>query len=433
MRAPSHSFFRRGRNAPIFPPTGKTSPALDIGTAGSTVSASFRNTMNRGILALAAGTLALGMAEFLTMGILPELASATRVTLPQAGHFISAYALGVCAGAPLCSVFLRHWPLKHILLLLAAVITAGNLGAALAPGYTSMLALRFLAGLPHGAFFGVGSIVAEKLAMPGKESRAVSIMLLGMTVANLAAVPLAVYAAHLFSWRVAYLLTGLCGALTLVAVAVFVPPLPPMPHTPFGGQFAFLKKPAPWLILGVTLLANNGFFCFFSYITPLLTDIAGFPAGSVGGILMLVGGSMCVGNLICGKYADEFAPGKVAGITLVILFLALMGIFREAATPWVVVPLACVTGACIFGVGLCWQVLILRHARGGELMGVAGIQIAFNLGNAIGAWGGGVPLQLGYPLPYTTVPAMIFVGTAIVLIGIFVRLYESRNRKRLRT
>lgn len=385
--------------------------------------------MNKGLLALAAGTLALGMAEFLTMGILPELAAAMRVSLPEAGHFISAYALGVCAGAPLCSVFLRHWPLKRILLLLAAIIAAGNLGAACAPDYDAMLALRFFSGLPHGAFFGVGSIVAEKLAVRGKESRAVSVMLLGMTVANLAAVPLAVYAAHLFSWHAAYLLTGFAGAATLLAVALLVPPLPPMPHTGFGGQFSFLKKPAPWLILGVTLLANNGFFCFYSYITPLLTGVAGFPEGSVGGILMLVGGSMCVGNLICGKYADEFAPGKVAGITLIVLFLALMGIFREAATPWAVVPLACVTGACVFGVGLCWQVLILRHARGGELMGVAGIQIAFNLGNAIGAWCGGVPLQLGYPVPYTTVPAMIFVGMAIVLIGLFIRRYESRNRK----
>lgn len=387
--------------------------------------------MDKGIFALAAGTLALGMAEFLTMGILPELAAAMGVTLPQAGHFISAYALGVCAGAPLCSIFLRHWPLKRILLLLAAVIAAGNLGAAFAPNYDLMLVLRFFSGLPHGAFFGVGSIVAEKLAATGKESRAVSLMLLGMTVANLAAVPLAVYAAHLFSWHAAYLLTGLCGAATLLAVARLVPTMPAMPPTGFGGQFAFLKKPAPWLILGVTLLANNGFFCFYSYITPLLTNVAGLPEGSMGGVLMLVGGSMCLGNLICGKYADEFAPGKVAGITLIVLFLALMGIFCEAEALCVAVPLACVTGACVFGVGLCWQVLILRHARGGELMGVAGIQIAFNLGNAIGAWCGGIPLQRGYPLPYTTVPAMIFVGMAIVLIGIFVRLYESRNRRRV--
>lgn len=387
-----------------------------------------KSVVPQGLWALAAGTLALGMAEFLTMGILPELAQATGVSLPEAGHFISAYALGVCAGAPLFSLFAGHWPLKRLLLTLAAVIAIGNLGTACATGYNSMAVLRFLSGLPHGAFFGVGSIVAEKLAEPGKESRAVSVMLLGITGANLAGVPLAVYAAHLFSWRAAYMLTGLWGLVTLAAVFFFVPSLPAMPRTGFRGQFAFLKEPAAWLILAVTLLANNGFFCFFSYITPLLTDAADFSPGSVGGLLMLVGASMCAGNLICGKYADEFAPGKVAGIALIVMFLALLGIFRGASQPWLAMPLSCVTGACVMGVGLCWQVLILRHARGSEMMAVAGIQIAFNLGNAIGAWCGGVPLEMGLPVPYTAVPAMIFVGLAVVLIGLFVKKYESRNR-----
>jgi DHA1 family arabinose polymer transporter-like MFS transporter len=266
--------------------------------------------MKKSLIALAFGTLGLGIAEFTMMGILPYVAADLNIGIPVAGHFISAYALGVCAGAPML-ILARKRPLKHILLALMALMLIGNLGAAMATGYWSLLAARFISGLPHGAYFGVASIVAGKLADEGRSSEAVSIMIAGMTVANLFGVPLGTSLSHILSWRVTFLLVACWGVIVLYYIWRWVPAVEGLKDTGFKGQFRFLKTPAPWLILGATALGNGGVFCWYSYITPLLTNVSGFSAGSVTALMMLAGFGMVVGNLVSGRLSDRYTPGRL--------------------------------------------------------------------------------------------------------------------------
>ena len=213
--------------------------------------------MKKSLVALAFGTLALGIAEFVMMAILPYVAGDLHVSIATAGHLISAYALGVCVGAP-ALIFARRLPLKRILLILVCLMIAGNLCAAVAPGYGVLMLARFVSGLPHGAYFGVGSIVAEKLADKGKGAEAVSIMIAGMTVANLFGVPLGTTLSEALSWRATFLLVGCWGLVVLLFVWRWVPQVGGLPDTGFKGQFRFFRKKAPWLLLGATLLGNGG-------------------------------------------------------------------------------------------------------------------------------------------------------------------------------
>ena len=269
--------------------------------------------MKKSLIALAFGTLGLGIAEFVMMGILPDVARDLNVSIPAAGHFISAYALGVCAGAPVL-VLARKRPLKNILLALVALIMFGNLCAAISPNYWTLLVARFISGLPHGAYFGVASIIAEKLADKGKGSEAVSIMVAGMTVANLFGVPLGTSLSHVLSWRLTFLLVGCWAFIILYSVWRWVPQVEGIKDTGFKGQFQFLKTASPWLILGATALGNGGVFCWYSYISPLLTEVSGFPPASMTALMVLAGFGMVVGNLVSGRMSDKYTPGRVGMI-----------------------------------------------------------------------------------------------------------------------
>ena len=266
--------------------------------------------MKKSLIALAFGTLGLGIAEFVMMGILPDVAKDLGISIPTAGHFISAYALGVCVGAPVLTLA-RKYPLKHILLVLVTLIMIGNICAAMAPNYWVLLAARFISGLPHGAYFGVGSIVAEKLADKGKGSEAVSIMIAGMTIANLFGVPLGTSLSTMLSWRATFLLVGIWGIVILYYIWRWVPHVEGLKDTGFKGQFRFLRTPAPWLILGATALGNGGVFCWYSYINPMLTNVSGFSAESITPLMILAGFGMVMGNLISGRLSDRYTPGKV--------------------------------------------------------------------------------------------------------------------------
>ena len=244
--------------------------------------------MKKSLIALAFGTLGLGIAEFVMMGILPDIAKDLHISIATAGHLISAYALGVCVGAPML-IIARRYPLKHILLVLVGIMMIGNLCAALASNYWVLMIARFISGLPHGAYFGVGSIVAEKLADKGRGSEAVSIMIAGMTIANLFGVPLGTALSTMLSWRLTFLLVGCWGIAILYYIWRWVPMVENLPDTGFKGQFRFLKTQAPWLILGATMLGNGGVFCWYSYISPLLTQVSGFSAESLTVLMVLAG------------------------------------------------------------------------------------------------------------------------------------------------
>ena len=382
--------------------------------------------MKKSLVALAFGTLGLGIAEFVMMGILPDIAADMHISIATAGHLISAYALGVCVGAPVL-ILARKYPLKHILLGLVVMIMLGNTCAALAPNYWVMLFARFLSGLPHGAYFGVASIVAEKLADKGRGSEAVSIMIAGMTIANLFGVPLGTALSASISWRLTFGLVGFWGILILYFIWRWVPQVEGVPDTGLRGQFRLLKTTAPWLLLGATLLGNGGTFAWYSYVTPLLTHEAGFPAHTITFLMILAGFGMVVGNLTGGRLADRYTPGKVAAVAQGTIGLSLLLIFFFAGMSWVTVILMCVCTACLFAVSSPQQVLLIRYSKGGEMLGAASAQVAFNLGNAIGAYAGGLPLQAGLDYRYPALVGVPFAVVGCLLLVIFSRKFERHS------
>ncbi|MCB6972335.1 MULTISPECIES: MFS transporter AraJ [Butyricimonas] len=382
--------------------------------------------MKKSLVALAFGTLGLGIAEFVMMGILPDIAADMHISIATAGHLISAYALGVCVGAPVL-ILARKYPLKHILLGLVVMIMLGNTCAALAPNYWVMLFARFLSGLPHGAYFGVASIVAEKLADKGRGSEAVSIMIAGMTIANLFGVPLGTALSASISWRLTFGLVGFWGILILYFIWRWVPQVEGVPDTGLRGQFRFLKTTAPWLLLGATLLGNGGTFAWYSYVTPLLTHEAGFPAHTITFLMILAGFGMVIGNLTGGRLADRYTPGRVAAVAQGTIGLSLLLIFFFAGISWVTVILMCVCTACLFAVSSPQQVLLIRYSKGGEMLGAASAQVAFNLGNAIGAYAGGLPLQAGLDYRYPALVGVPFAVVGCLLLVIFSRKFERHS------
>ena len=379
--------------------------------------------MKKSLIALAFGTLGLGIAEFVMMGILPDVAKDLGISIPVAGHFISAYALGVCVGAPVLILARKH-PLKHILLALVTLMMVGNTCAALAPNYWVFLLARFISGLPHGAYFGVASIVAEKLADKGKGSEAVSIMIAGMTIANLFGVPLGTSLSNSISWRVTFLLVGCWGVIILYYIWRWVPHVEGLKDTGFKGQFRFLKTPAPWLILGATALGNGGVFCWYSYINPLLTEVSGFTAESITALMVLAGFGMVVGNLVSGRLSDRYTPGKVGTTVQAMICIVLLLIFFLSPYPWLSALLMCLCTAGLFAVSSPEQVLIIRVAKGGEMLGAACVQVAFNLGNAIGAYVGGLAISGGYRYP-----ALAGVPFAMVGFILFLTFYKKYQAK----
>lgn len=379
--------------------------------------------MKKSLIALAFGTLGLGIAEFVMMGILPDVAKDLGISIPVAGHFISAYALGVCVGAPVLVLARKH-PLKHILLALVTLMMVGNTCAALAPNYWVLLLARFISGLPHGAYFGVASIVAEKLADKGKGSEAVSIMIAGMTIANLFGVPLGTSLSNSISWRVTFLLVGCWGVIILYYIWRWVPHVEGLKDTGFKGQFRFLKTPAPWLILGATALGNGGVFCWYSYINPLLTEVSGFTTESITALMVLAGFGMVVGNLVSGRLSDRYTPGKVGTTVQAMICIVLLLIFFLSPYPWLSALLMCLCTAGLFAVSSPEQVLIIRVAKGGEMLGAACVQVAFNLGNAIGAYVGGLAISGGYRYP-----ALAGVPFAMVGFILFLTFYKKYQAK----
>lgn len=376
------------------------------------------------LLPLALGTFGLGLTEYVMMGILPDIAKSLHVSIPAAGNFISFYALGVVAGSILLVIFGRKTPLKNILLVLASIITVANLLSSIAWNYHLFCALRFIAGLPHGAFFGVGAIVAGKLVAKENENRAVSIMCSGMTVANLAGIPVGTYLSHNYSWRLTLFIVGLFGFFILYFIQKIVPKIPPLPDTGFRGQFGIFKHLAPWLLILAVVMGNGGIFCWYSYINPLLVNLSGIKPSLVSLLMILAGGGMVIGNLLGGKLSDKFCPSIVAGTTQLIAAISLVLIFLYGKNPFVSVGLMCLCTACLFAVSAPQQVLLIRNAKGGEMLGASCSQISFNLGNAIGAFVGGIPIAHGFGYQYVALPGAIFVFVGFLTLFYFYKRYE---------
>lgn len=374
--------------------------------------------MKKGLYALSFGTFGLGIAEFIMMSILPDVAAGFDISLSEAGHLISAYALGVCVGAPLVVVVARSWPLRTILLALVGLFVVENLLMALSADYWMGLCVRFVSGLPHGAYFGVGSIVASRLAEKGKSTSAVAIMIMGMTIANLFGVPAGNFLGHFLSWRLVFVIAALWGGVTIWFIRRWVPVLPALPATNLKGQFRFLRRPEPWMLIAATMLGNGGAFCWYSYVNPLMTEVSGFSVGTMPVLMLLAGVSMCVGNYLGGHLSDRFTPGIVAMSMQFLMFASLLLIYFFASYGFLSALLMCVCTGCLFAVSSPQQLLLLQYSPGGEMMGGAMVQLAFNLGNAVGAYFGGLSIEHGAGLESTALIGSFFalLGTTVFLV-----------------
>lgn len=373
-----------------------------------------------GLLALACGTFALGLAEFSLMGILSPLARDMAVSIPQAGDFISAYAVGVSLGAPLPLLF-RNLSLKRILLGLCCLIMLGNGLSALSPGYVSLICARFVAGLPHGAYFGVAAIVAVQLAPPGNRATAVAIMVTGMTVANVLGVPAVTWLTNAFSWRCTFLLAALWGGIAFAGILGCVPSLPKAEKQSFRRQVRFLKGPAPWLIYVATFVGQASIYCWYSYMEPILVEITRIPPSGMKWVMALAGLGMFTGALLCGRLADRFRPSLVSACTALVIVPILLGIYFFSASTPVSLCLVFLGAAALFGLGGPMQYLIVRYSRGGEILGGAGIQIAFNMSNACSAYLGGLAIGHGYGVAS---PALLGIPLALVCALILLWFYR---------
>ena len=383
--------------------------------------------MKKGLFALALGTFTLGMAEFIIEGILTDVAHDMNVTIPEAGHLISIYALGVCAGS-LSLILMHKYRPKKILLLLTSLITLGAAVAAIAPSYWLLLCARFIQGLPHGAYFGTGTIVAVKIAKEGKGTSAVAMMCAGMPFANLMGVPLGTFLSHAFSWRVPFMLSIVLGAITVYMISRWVPDVAALPNNGMKAQFHFLRNKAPWLIIAATFLGSAGMLSWFSYISPLLQMEGGFSASSISLLMILAGLGMVVGNVTSGPLSDRFKPGLTTSCYLVLASFSLLSTFFFSSCDWAVTLLMFTTCVCLFGVGSPEQFLIVKHSEGGEMLGGCCIQAAFNSGNALGAFLGGIPVSLGLGFNY---PALIGVPLTLagaVCLFVFHRDFERKHQ-----
>lgn len=366
--------------------------------------------MKRSLIALAIVTFALGISEFGMMGILGDVARGIDVSIVQAGHFIAAYSAGVAVGAPLLIV-LRRMPLRRLLLLLALTVLVGNTAAALSTGYLPLLVARFVSGLPHGCFFGAGAIVCSRLADPGKGAVAVAVMVGGMTVANVVGVPLATFLCNIINWRAAFVVVAACAALGLAAMRLWVPVLDPLPDTGIKGQFAFLKHRQPWLIYTGVFFGQASVYCYFSYIDPFMTELTHFSTADMSWIMMVAGTGMVVGNAMAGRLAGHYGEARVSGLIALALVFIMPAIYLCAAFKLPSVVLMFLATAGLFGIGGPLQYLIVRYAKGGEMLGGAGIQIAFNVSNAVSAALGGAVIHHGLGL---AAPALVGIPFAAI-------------------
>jgi MFS transporter, DHA1 family, arabinose polymer utilization protein len=381
------------------------------------------------LVPLALGGLGIGTTEFVMMGLLPDIARDFQISIPVAGHLISAYAAGVVIGAPLLVAISGNFGPKKILLALMGIFTLFNGLSIIAPGNTSLLVIRLLAGMPHGAFFGVGSVVASRLADKGKEARAISMMFAGLTLANLLIVPLGTYVGHHYSWRYTFAIVTLIGVITLIFLQLWMPVIPINRSGNFKSELGVFRRWEPWLIILMTAIGTGGLFAWISYIAPLMTDVSHFSANTVSYIMILAGLGMVVGNIIGGKLADRMEPVKACTILLISMSVVLVLIFFFSAYQVLSLCFTFIAAALSIALATPIQMLMIRTATEGELIGAAATQAAFNIGNALGALFGGWPIAAGFG--YNS-PSLVGAGMAMAGI-VFARiLWNIQQRPRLR-
>ncbi|MBZ6171383.1 MFS transporter [Streptomyces olivaceus] len=352
------------------------------------------------LLALAIGAFGIGTTEFVIMGLLPEVASDYGVSIPTAGYLVTGYALGVMFGAPLMTVLGTRVPRKRMLMLLMGLFIVGNLLSALAPAFAVMLIGRVVASLAHGAFFGIGSVVAADLVAPHKKAGAIAMMFTGLTVANVVGVPLGTLVGQAAGWRVTFAVVAALGVVGLLGVAGLVPDVPRAEGVRLRHELAAFKNVQVLLAMAMTVLGFGGVFAAITYIAPMMTRVAGFADGSVTWLLVLFGLGMVGGNLVGGRFADRaLMPMLYISLGALSVVLALFTLTAHDKVASAVTLF--LIGALGFATVPPLQKRVLDHAHGAPTLASAVNIGAFNLGNALSAWLGGVVIAagLGYTAP----------------------------------
>lgn len=368
------------------------------------------------LLALAVGAFGIGTTEFVMMGLLPEVANDLGISIPTAGHLVSAYALGVVIGAPLLAAVTARMPRRAVLIGLMALFVAGNALSALAPDYHWLLGARLLSGLPHGAFFGVGAVVATNMVAPERKARSVSLMFLGLTVANVAGVPVATLMGQHLGWRTTFLGVSAIGLAAMAALALLIPrgEAHAAPAAGLRGELAALRSLPVWLALGTTVAGFGALFAAYSYITPMLTDSAGYADASVTLLLALFGVGATAGNLLGGRLADHAMRGTLfGGLISLAAVLALFPLLMSTA--WSAALAVVLLGMAAFTTGSPLQLMVMEKAAGAPSLASSVNQAAFNLANAGGAWIGGLALAAGFGV---TSPAVAGAALAVAGLGV---------------
>ncbi|MFD3590782.1 MFS transporter [Streptomyces sp. NPDC058683] len=368
------------------------------------------------LLARAVGAFGVGTTEFVIMGLLPEVADDFGVSIPTAGFLATGYALGVMVGAPLMTALGTRVPRKRMLMLLMGLFVVGNLLSAVAPVFAVMLIGRVVASLAHGAFFGIGTVVAAELVVPEKRARSIALMFTGLTVANVVGVPLGTFVGQSAGWRVTFTIVRALGVVGLAGVARLVPDLPRPEGVHLRHEVAALKNVQVLLAMAMTVLGFGGVFAAVTYIASLMTDVAGYADGSVTWLLVLFGLGMVAGNLIGGRYAD-CALMPLLYVSLGALGIVL-GLFTVTAHHKILAAITItLVGALGFAAVPPLQKRVLDHASGAPTLASAVNVGAFNLGNALAAWLGGIVISagLGYTAP-SAVGALLAAGALALAV-----------------
>jgi DHA1 family inner membrane transport protein len=373
-------------------------------------------SMPLALYALTVGAFGIGVTEFVIMGLLIEVGADLGVSIAAAGLLISGYALGVVFGAPILTAVSSRWRRKTVLIALMVIFTIGNAACALAPNYETLMLARLVAALAHGTFFGVGSVVATSLVAPERRASAIAVMFTGLTVANIAGVPFGTWLGQEYGWRMTFWAVAVVGLVALAVLAFFLPrdEQDPEPQD-WRSDLATMGRPQVLIGLAVTVLGYAGVFTVFTYIAPVLTQVTGFSDTAVSPILLIFGGGLILGNLVGGRLADRNLDRSIL-LTLLALGLSLILMFFLLGDKISTVALVGLVGAAGFATVAPLQMRVLEKAEGaGQALASSFNIAAFNLGNAVGAWIGGVAIDRGPGLAALPLVAAAFPLAALAL------------------
>ncbi len=379
------------------------------------------------MLALALGGFGIGTTEFVTMGLLPDIATSMKVSEPTAGHIVSAYALGVVVGAPVIAALCARVPRKRLLMALMFAFAVGNAASVIAPNFATLTAARFVSGLPHGAYFGVASLAAASLAPVGQRAKAVAAVMLGLSAANVVGVPAATWLGQNLGWRDAFIVVAVIGIATVAAIARFVPELHGIRMTDPRTELTALRRPQVLLTLLVGAIGFGGMFAVYTYITTTLTDVSGLPIALVPVVLALFGLGMVAGNIIGGILADRGVDRAIFASMLAMVVI-LAAYVAAAHNPYTAAIGAFLIGASGASLAPALQTRLMDVAHDAQTLAAALNHAALNIANAAGAWLGGLVIAAG--LGYTA-PAAVGAGLAVLGVALFtVTVFVSRSGAR---